>query len=86
MARKADTNFQPFIVRTLDRGNFTTEQLYTIARSRRLKLARSRRRDSSRPTQYAWQHQLRRDQYALQNQGVIARNSDGTWGLTGFSY
>ena len=86
MARKADTNFQPFIVRTLNRGNYTTEELYTLARNRRLALARSRRRDSSRPTQFAWQHQLRRDQNALQAQGVIERYSDGTWGLTGFGY
>lgn len=86
MARPADTNFQSFIVRTLTNGNRTTEELYQIARSRNLTLTRNRRRDASRPTHYAWQHQMRRDQYVLANQGVIARFADGTWGLTGFSY
>jgi hypothetical protein len=82
MARTADTTFQPFIVRTLRRGNKTTEQLYEIARTRNLTLTRSRRRDASRPSQFAWQHQLRRDQFALANNGIIERNFDGTWGLT----
>jgi len=86
MARPADTTFQPFIVRTLTRGNYTTEELYSIARTRKLALTRSRRRDASRPTQFAWQHQLRRDQNALARQGVIARNGDGTWGLTSYAY
>jgi len=86
MARPTDKTFQPFIVRTLTNGNKTTEQLYTIARTRKLTLTRSRRKDASRPSQYAWQHQLRRDQNVLATQGVIARNTDGTWGLAGFSY
>ena len=86
MARPADTNFEPFIQRTLRRGNKTTEQLYTIALSRNLTLTRSRRRDASRPSQFAWQHQLRRDQFNLANRGVIVRNADGTWGLNGFAY
>ena len=81
MARPADKTFQPFIVRTLSNGNKTTEELYTIARTRNLTLTRSRRRDASRPTQKAWQHQLRRDQYTLAANGVITRFSDGTWGL-----
>jgi hypothetical protein len=86
MARTPDNNFQPFITRTLLTGNKTTEELYTLARSRRLSLTRSRRKDSSRPSQFAWQHQLRRDQYSLASQGVIERFNDGTWGLTGLSY
>jgi hypothetical protein len=81
MARASDTTFQPFLVRTLKRGNYTTEELYNIARTRNLKLTRSRRRDATRPTQFAWQHQLRRDQHVLANQGVIARSADGTWGM-----
>lgn len=81
MARPADKTFQPFIVRTLNRGNKTTEQLYVIATTRKLALTRSRRKDASRPTQKAWQHQLRRDQHVLATQGVITRFSDGTWGL-----
>jgi len=85
MARPADTTFQPFIVRTLRRGNFTTEELYNLARARNLKLTRSRRRDATRPTQFAWQHQLRRDQYALATEGVIARYANGTWGLLGLT-
>lgn len=85
MARPSDTTFQPFIVRTLNRGNYTTEELYNIARTRNLRLTRSRRRDATRPTQFAWQHQLRRDQHTLATQGVIARFNDGTWGLTGFA-
>lgn len=84
MARPSDTTFQPFIIRTLQRGNFTTEELYGIARTRNLKLTRNRRRDTNRPTQFAWQHQLRRDQNNLANQGVIARLANGTWGLTGY--
>jgi hypothetical protein len=86
MARPSDTTFQPFIVRTLNRGSKTTEELYTIARARKLALTRSRRKDASRPSQFAWQHQLRRDQHVLATQGVIARSSDGTWELTGFAY
>jgi len=86
MARKADTNFTSFIVRVLRKGNFTTEELYNIARTRKLTLTRSRRRDTTRPTQFAWQHQLRRDQFNLANQGVIERFTDGTWGLTGFGF
>jgi hypothetical protein len=82
MARSADKTFQPFLVRTLRRGDQTTEELYNIARARNLTLTRSRRRDASRPSQFAWQHQLRRDQNVLVRQGVITRNSDGTWGLT----
>jgi hypothetical protein len=85
MARSADTNFQSFIVRTLNRGHYTTEELYNLARTRKLMLTRSRRRDASRPSQFAWQHQLRRDQYALATQGVIARQNDGTWGLTSYA-
>jgi len=85
MPRSKDTNFEPFITRTLRRGNKTTEELYAIARSRRLTLTRSRRRDTTRPTQYAWQHQLRRDQYNLANRGVITRFTDGTWGLTSYA-
>lgn len=81
MARPTDKTFQPFIVRTLSNGNKTTEQLYTIARTRKLSLTRSRRRDTGRPSQFAWQHQLRRDQNVLANQGVIVRFTDGTWGL-----
>ena len=81
MARPADTTFQPFIVRTLTRGNYTTEELYSIARTRKLALTRSRRRDASRPTQFAWQHQLRRDQNVLASNGTITRYADGTWGL-----
>jgi len=81
MARPADTTFQPFIVRTLTRGNYTTEELYSIARTRKLALTRSRRRDASRPTQFAWQHQLRRDQNVLASNGTITRYVDGTWGL-----
>jgi len=81
MARPADTNFQPFIIRTLNRGNFTTEELYSIARTRNLMLTRNRRKDSTRPSQFAWQHQLRRDQHTLAARGRIARNMDGTWGL-----
>lgn len=80
MARP-DTTFQPFIVRTLTRGNYTTEELYSIARTRKLALTRSRRRDASRPTQFAWQHQLRRDQNVLASNGTITRHADGTWGL-----
>jgi hypothetical protein len=86
MGRTADVNFQPFITRTLANGNKTTEELYAIARQRRLTLTRNRRRDVSRRSQFAWQHQLRRDQYVLASQGVIARFADGTWGLTGYSY
>ena len=86
MARPADTTFQPFILRTLRRGNFTTEELYNIARTRNLTLTRNMRRDVTRPTQFAWQHQLRRDQHILAGQGVITRSADGTWGLTGFGY
>lgn len=86
MARPADTNFQSFIVRVLTNGNKTTEELYNIARTRRLTLTRSRRRDASRRSQFAWQHQLRRDQYTLANQGVISRFADGTWGLTSYGY
>jgi hypothetical protein len=86
MARPKDTTFQPFILRTLRRGDFTTEQLYTIARTRKLALTRSRRKDASRPSQFAWQHQLRRDQNVLATQGVISRMADGTWGLTGIAY
>ena len=81
MARPTDKTFQPFIVRTLSNGNKTTEELYTIARTRKLALTRSRRKDASRPSQFAWQHQLRRDQNVLATQGVIARFVDGTWGL-----
>ena len=81
MARPADKTFQPFLVRTLSNGNKTTEELYTIATTRKLALTRSRRRDASRPSQFAWQHQLRRDQNVLANQGVIVRYADGTWGL-----
>jgi hypothetical protein len=81
MARPTDKTFQPFLVRTLSNGNKTTEQLYTIATTRKLALTRSRRRDASRPSQFAWQHQLRRDQNVLANQGVITRFADGTWGL-----
>jgi hypothetical protein len=84
MARPADTTFQPFIVRTLRNGNKTTEELYSIASTRKLALTRSRRRDASRPSQFAWQHQLRRDQNVLATNGVIARFADGTWGLTGY--
>jgi hypothetical protein len=86
MARPADKTFQPFLVRTLTNGNKTTEELYTIATTRKLALTRSRRRDASRPSQFAWQHQLRRDQNVLATQGVIARFADGTWGLTGYGY
>jgi hypothetical protein len=86
MATKTESNFQSFIVRTLRRGNFTTEELYNIARSRRLTLTRSRRKDATRPTQFAWQHQLRRDQYNLANNGVITRYTNGTWGLTSYGY
>ena len=81
MARPADKTFQPFLVRTLSNGNKTTEELYTIATTRKLALTRSRRRDASRPSQFAWQHQLRRDQNVLATQGVITRFADGTWGL-----
>ena len=82
MARPADTTFQPFLVRTLRNGNKTTQELYTIALTRNLALTRNHRRDASRPTQKAWQHQLRRDQHVLATQGVITRFADGTWGLT----
>lgn len=81
MARTADTNFQPFIIRSLKSGDKTTEQLYNTAKTRKLALTRSRRRDASRPTQFAWQHQLRRDQNTLANQGVITRTLNGSWAL-----
>jgi hypothetical protein len=86
MSTKSATTFQSFITRALANRDMTTEELYTLARRRNLTLTRSRRRDTSRRSQFAWQHQLRRDQYTLSSQGVIARNSDGTWGLTGFAY
>lgn len=86
MARPAATNFSSFIIRALRNGNKTTEQLYNIARTRKLTITRSRRKDASRPSQFAWQHQMRRDQYNLANQGVITRFADGTWGLTSYGF
>lgn len=77
----ADVNFEPFIVRAIRKTRKTTDQLYMLAQSRGLKLAKARKRDASRPTQFAWQHQLRRDQHNLSTQGVIRRYADGTWGL-----
>jgi len=86
MARPSDTTFRPFIVRTLNRGNFTTGELYSIARTRNLTLTRNQRLAAGRPTQFAWQRRLRHDQEVLAAQGVIIRFGDGTWGLTGFGY
>jgi hypothetical protein len=79
MPRSTDVNFQNFIVRSISKTPLTTDQLYSLAQSRRLTLTRSRRRDANRPTQYAWQHQMRRDQFNLVEAGVIRRTANGTW-------
>jgi hypothetical protein len=81
MARTADVNFENFIIRAVSKTPKTTEQLYTLASNRGLKITRSRKRDASRPTQFAWQHQLRRDQFNLANNGIIYRTVAGTWAL-----
>lgn len=81
MARTADVNFENFIIRAVRKTPKTTEQLYTLAKTRGLALTRSRRKDASRPTQFAWQHQLRRDQFNLANNGIIFRTPVGTWTL-----
>jgi len=82
MARTADVNFENFIVRAVNKTPMTTDELYLLAQTRKLSLTRNRRRDASRPTQYAWQHQLRRDQFTLANAGVIKRTKAGTWTTT----
>lgn len=78
---KPATSFKQFIVTAIEKTNKTTEQLYALASSRGLKLTKNRKKDSSRPTQFAWQHQLRRDQFALRSEGVIYRSLNGTWSL-----
>lgn len=80
MARTADTNFRPFLIRTGKRVRLTTEELYNLAETRNLSLTKNRTRDANRPSQFAWQHQLRRDQFALAAKGTYKRFSDGTWG------
>jgi len=82
MARTADVNFQPFIVRATTNNPMTTDELYTLAQTRGLKLTKNRKRDASRPSQFAWQHQLRRDQFTLASSGVIKRTKNGTWMTT----
>jgi hypothetical protein len=76
-----DGTFKPFIVRVVAKQRKTTEELYSLAKSRNLKLTKNQRLDTGRPTQFAWQHQLRRDQYVLANRGIIRRYADSTWGL-----
>jgi hypothetical protein len=80
MARTADVNFQPFLTRTGLTQRLTTDQLYDLAIARGLKLTKSRKKDVSRPSQFAWQHQLRRDQHVLANAGTYRRYANGTWG------
>jgi hypothetical protein len=80
MARTADVNFQSFLTRTGRMQRLTTEQLYDLAIARNLKLTKSRKKDASRPSQFAWQHQLRRDQHVLVNAGTYRRYANGTWG------
>jgi hypothetical protein len=82
MPKSAFTNFQPFIVNALSVRPMTTVNLYDLAVSRNIGLTKKRTRDASRPTHYAWQHQLRRDQYTLVEAGVIRRNTNGTWTVT----
>lgn len=82
MPRTPEVNFENFIVRAVNKTPMTTDELYTLASNRKLTLTRSRRRDASRPTQFAWQHQLRRDQYNLANAGVIKRTKSGVWTTT----
>jgi hypothetical protein len=75
-----DGTFRPFLIRTLTRmGQKTTKQLYQIAPNYTT-LARDTKRDTNRPTQMAWQHQLRRDQAILLKRGVIKRNG-GMWSI-----
>lgn len=80
MARNADNNFQPFLLRTGRKVRLTTEELYTLAETRNLSLTRNRKRDPNRPSQFAWQHQLRRDQFTLSQRGGYRRFANGTWG------
>lgn len=82
MARNADVNFQPFLVRVAKTKELTTEQLYNLASSRGLKLTKDPTRDASRPTHFAWQHQMRRDQFTLVRKGILRRTINGTWMLT----
>jgi hypothetical protein len=82
MAKTAEVNFQNFIVKAVNKTPMTTDELYLLAQTRKLSLTRNRARDASRPTQYAWQHQLRRDQFNLASAGVIKRTKSGTWATT----
>lgn len=82
MARTPDTNFTNFIVRAVRTTPLTTVELYNLAKTRGLALTKSRTRDASRPNFYAWQHQIRRDQFKLASKGVIRRTVNGTWTVT----
>jgi len=46
-----DGTFKPFIVRVVAKQRKTTEELYSLAKSRNLKLTKNQRLDTGRPTQ-----------------------------------